>query len=273
MIPGDGILYVRRHEILVISARAGLPYCIGEDEFNNNCECSDDPNESGWPEEEGVTNSAVLDMQWTHVGFPNDPALASATNLITTSVLVVSRAAMKNLVIGANYTLQIEAGVWTGFVQNSVRRYSTMAQIKIVPIPVPPVPRVRNGNRVFGPKDQVRISAADSWDPDWRTGDRNFIYTWFLDCEGMYDLLPQHEKDSYAVNRRTWLAACYSTSLVQNMMYQANIQYSPAFDTAVLRDSPLSPISLSNADFPFFVASPEAFKYPFDLLIGVTVRD
>ena len=262
-ILGDPIRRIRRNGPLVISAQAYLPPCVGR-----LCSCLDTRNDYGW---DGTT-SAVLDIQWSTIGQPSNSLLTKQVSIVTTSVVIILEETVRQLDIGANYTIQVEAGVWTGFKEDSVERYASIAQVQIVPVKIAPVSRIRGGNRKILQDSRIILDGTDSWDPDWRRNDPRFKFEWFLDCETMYLQIEQYLKDAYLKNSKDYITQCRSSTLstLLNNLNQANTGGLPVFDTL---NTGFSTISDRKSDFERFHPAGASYFFPILIIIGLKVTD
>eukprot|EP00960_Hanusia_phi_P075578 768441-Hanusia_phi.AAC.19 len=262
-ILGDPVRRIRRNSPLVISAHAYLPPCVG-----TLCSCLDTTNDYGW---DGTT-SAILDIQWSTIGQPSNTLLSKQVSLVTTSVVIILEETVRQLDIGSNYTIQVEAGVWTGFKEDSVERYASIAQVQILPVKVAPVSRIRGGNRKILQDSRIVLDGTDSWDPDWRPNDPKFKFEWFLDCETMYLEIEQYLKDAYQKNSKDYIAQCTASTL-NTLFYnlnQANSGGSSIFDTL---NTGYSTISDRKADFERFHPAGANYFFPILIIIGLKVTD
>lgn len=174
--------------MLVLASSAYLPPCIGR-----TCKCTETDVETDNEDGRGWGGaSATLELQWNVVGEDEGSLLAKQVGVQTNSVLVIAQQTVMTLDVGQTYTLQVEAGAWTGFFTNNIERFATIATIQLKVQPIPPVVRIKLGNRnlQWGPlaKDQKRLilDASESWDPDSRSSDLRLKYAWFLDCSSMF---------------------------------------------------------------------------------------
>jgi len=205
--------------MLVLAANSYLPPCIGKA-----CKCTETSNDDGW---DGA--SATLELQWA-VYREDGSLLEKQVKVQTNSVLIIAQQTVMTLDVGRTYTLQVEAGAWTGFLTNKIERFATIASIELIVQPIPPVVRIKHGNRNLqwgAPPLQKRLvlDASESWDPDSRPGDERLKYYWFLDCSAMFLKLPQALKDRYTVNRKTYLQTCALTTLGSKIMSAGSILY------------------------------------------------
>jgi hypothetical protein len=202
---------------ITLAAKSNLPACAGR-----TCTCTETVNDDKW----GWT-SAMLELQWTLIDEKKDSLFAKEVGVETTSVLFISQRVVKTLDLNHTYTIQVEAGAWTGFITNNIERFATVATVRLMVQPVPPVVRIKFGNRNsqwgFGNlQKRLVLDASESWDPDNRPGDPRLIYFWFLDCSSMFLKLPQYIKDRAGWNRKTYLTACEGTVLSSKILSAAN---------------------------------------------------
>jgi hypothetical protein len=276
MILGGSTRRIRRDQMVVINAAANLPGCLG-----SGCTCtsasSSVSNTAGWG---GA--AAVLEFQWSEIG--GTPNLQQAAALGTTSVLVLPVSSVTKLVVGANYTIQVEAGVWTGFDKNEISFYSTIALVSLVPYSVPPVARIRYGNRDFSKAVPVTLDGSASFDPD-ALFENSLKFQWYLDAGAMYDRMPLHLKEQRGlmspgvVSRKNYITFLQgSACTLSRMIFKTNNAKSSKFqsDAAFLQEStPLIP----DLDFQYFVwgsATPvptPPIPWPVLVVIGLYVTD
>lgn len=266
--------------MLILAANAFLPACVGR-----TCACTETTNDGGW---DGA--SPILELQWAVIGDEENSALAKQVGIQTSSMLVIPEQTMMSLVVGRTYTVLVEAGVWTGFTTNNIERFATVATVELKVRPVPPVVRIKHGNRYLkwgvGPQQQrLVLDGSESWDPDSQPGDPRLQYFWFLDCPAMFEKLSQYEKDRYGVNRKAYLQACEGTSIAMKMMGSANEKerfFEPdgtlretfgvdVFDSYLLSDNNEGFIlpdlqTLHPGGVPFF-------SFPLELIIGLRLTD
>lgn len=266
--------------MLILAANAFLPPCVGR-----TCDCTETTNDGGW---DGA--AAMLELQWAVIGDEENSNLAKQVGIQTSSMLVIPEQTMMSLVVGRTYTVLVEAGVWTGFTTNNIERFATVATVDLKVKPVPPVIRIKHGNRYLQwgigvAQQRLVLDGSDSWDPDSQPGDPRLKYFWFLDCPTMFEKLPQYEKDRYGVNRKAYLQACEGTGIAMKMMAAANeksIFFQPdgsileehgvdIFDSFALTDNAegfaLADLqTLHPGGVPFF-------SFPLELIIGLRLTD
>jgi hypothetical protein len=266
-------------QFFTLTAKSFLPPCIGR-----TCTCTESINDDGW---DGA--SAKLEIQWAVLGQEEGSLFSRQVGVETSSVLVVPEQTARTLKVGLTYTVQVEVGAWTGFSSNNIERFATVATVQLKVQPLPPVVRIKFGNRhlQWGQKsDQKRLvlDGSESWDPDSVPGDPRLKYFWFLDCETMFLRLSQTLKDRYGINRKAYLQACASTTLGSKIMLLANkavtflmpdgssfVQVGvDVFDTFALSDNndgiPLN-------DLITLHPAGAAFKFPLEIVIGLRLTD
>jgi len=270
-------------QLFVLTAKSFLPPCIGR-----TCTCTETFNDDGWG---GA--SATLELQWAVLGEEEGSLFAKQVGVETSSVLVVPQQTAMTLKVGRTYTVQVEAGAWTGFSSNNIERFATVATVQLKVRPLPPIVRIKFGNRhldwgakILQGKAQKRLvlDGSQSWDPDSLPGDPRLEYFWYLDCETMFEKLPQSLKDLYGINRKAYLPACAGTSLGLKLMAKANertVYYMPdesvfvqmgldVFDTFALSDNSEGiPVN----DLMTLHPAGAAFYFPLEIIIGLRLTD
>jgi hypothetical protein len=278
MIPGGKIRPIRRDRMVVVNAAASLPACLG-----TGCTCvkSGDAssNTAGWG---GLP--ATLEFQWAVPQYNLASAeLHDAAALGTNSVLVIPASAVKMLSVGSNYTLKVEAGVWTGFAQNDINFYSTVAEVVLIPYSVPPVVRIRYGNRECSKANPLILDGSASFDPD--SLGQQLKFEWYLDAGAMYDRLPLHYKEQRGlmspgvVTRKSYINILQSASCtLSRMIGKTNLAKASVLQTnaAGLQESSST---IPDTDFELFtwgaaIPSPKpAIPWPVLVVIGLYVTD
>ena len=275
MILGGTVRRIRRDQMVVINAAANLPACLG-----SGCTCTTGgsrvSNTAGWG---GA--AAVLEFQWSEVGATL--GLQQAAALGTNSILVLPVSAISKLVVGSNYTLQVEAGVWTGFAKNDINFYSTIAEVILFPYSVPPVARIRYGNRDFSQGDPFTLDGSASFDPD-ALFENSLKFSWYLDAGAMYDRMPLHLKEQRGlmspgvVTRKSYITLLQSQTTLGRMILKTNLQKYSVLQTDadfLLESTAIIP----EIDFEYFVwggATPvpkPSIPWPVLVVIGLYVTD
>jgi len=278
MIPGGMIRKIRRDRMVVVNAAAALPACLG-----TGCTCvkssGASSNTAGWG-----GSPATLEFQWAVPVYNLASAeLHDAAALGTNSVLVIPASAVKMLAVGANYTLKVEAGVWTGFAQNDIYFYSTVAEVVLMPYSVPPVVRIRYGNRECSKVNPLLLDGSASFDPD--SLGQQLKFEWYLDAGAMYDRLPLHQKEQRGlmspgvVTRKSYINIVQSaSSTLSRMILKTNNARSTILQTNAASLQESSPI-IPDTDFELFawgsaLPSPKpAIPWPVLVVIGLYVTD
>jgi hypothetical protein len=230
-----------------------------------------------------------LEFQWSVAGENADSPLAKQVGIRTQASLVLGSQVMMTLELGRTYTFTAEASVWIGFMTNNIQRFQSKASVDIKVQAKPPVVRIKHGNRhvqwgLGVVQKRLMLDASQSFDPDAQPGSPRLRYEWFLDCSAMFLKLPQFLKDRFGVNRKTYLAACQSTTLASKMMEAANEvitvkqedgtdlkQYGQdVFDTFELtQNNEGIPIT----DLQTLHPKEGTFEFPVELIIGLRLTD
>jgi len=277
-IMGDAVQNVRRDRMLVLAANAFLPACVGR-----TCTCTETVNDGGW---EG--SSALLELQWAVIGDDENSPLAKSVGIQTSSMLVIPEQTMMSLVVGRTYTLLVEAGVWTGFMFNDIERFATVATVDLKVTPVPPVVRIKHGNRYLQwglgvHQKRLVLDASESWDPDGQPGNPRLKFNWYLDCPAMFEKLPQFEKDKRSLDRKGYLTACEGTGIAMKIMAAANEVNRitqpdgsileefgvKVFDSFLLSDME----GFAEADLQVMTGGDQSITLPFEIIIGLRLTD
>jgi hypothetical protein len=266
-------------QFFTLTAKSFLPPCIGR-----TCTCTESFNDDGW---DGA--SAKLEIQWAVLGEEEGSLFARQVGVETSSVLVVAEQTARMLKVGHTYTVQVEVGAWTGFSSNNIERFATVATVQLKVQPLPPVVRIKFGNRhlQWGTKSEQKrlvLDGSESWDPDSVPGDPRLKYFWFLDCETMFMRLSQTFKDRYGINRKAYLQACASTTLGLKLMSLANravtylmpdgtsfVQVGVnVFDTFVLSENSEG---IPMNDLVTLHPAGAKFDFPLEIVIGLRLTD
>ena len=278
VILGGLVRQIRRDQMVVINAAAFLPACLGA---GCTCASSSDTagNRGGW---DGT--AAVLEFQWSVVGSTSS-ALQQAVALGTSDILAIPATSLTMLSVGANYTIQVEAGVWTGFANNDINFYSTTAEVSLVPYSVPPVARIRYGNRACSSTDPLVLDGSSSFDPDSLPG-QSLKFQWFLDAGAMYDEIPLHLKEQRGlmspgvVSRKSYVVLLQgSQCTLSQMIVNTNLNDEASIFSTDNPNLNFKSTIIPESDFELFVwggtppTTKQAIPWPVTVIIGLYVTD
>ena len=265
-------------QMFTLAAKSVLPPCIGR-----TCTCTETFNDDGW---DGA--AATLELHWAVIGEEEDSTFSKQVGVQTSSVLVIEQQTAMTLDVDRTYTVQVEAGAWTGFVTNDIERFATVATVQIKVRPVSPVVRIKFGNRhlQWGARDlqkRLVLDASESWDPDGLPGDPRMQYFWYLDCPAMFLKLSQSLKDRHGINRKAYLQACEGTTLVLKILTQANRAFNFFFGDEVLTHygaDIIDTFALTDNDEGILLEDIQKlhpantkFKLPLEIIIGLRLTD